>query len=98
MTSFRISGIIAAAAVVAITASPALADPNTKTPNPSAHFGQAGSAEDKLDMVNGHFGTDYDKIGSFMSDHVRDDAYSGVGPGRSGLAPNSDNANSQSEK
>jgi hypothetical protein len=80
------------ATVLAAPAAPALADSNTTTPNPSAHFGQAGSADEKLELVNGHFGTEYEQVGDFMSEHVH--SYPVDGPGRSGLAPNSGNANS----
>ena len=92
MARFPISRVIASAAVVALSAASASADPNTQEPNPSAQFGHAGSADDKLDAVNDRFGTDYDQVGSFMSEHVG--SYGSVGPGRSGLSPNSENANS----
>jgi hypothetical protein len=87
--------IAAAAAVMAFSAGSALADSCTQTPNPSAHFGQAGSTQNKLNLVEDFFGPttyDYSTVGSFMSDHVQDDVYSEFGPGRSGLAPNSENA------
>jgi hypothetical protein len=87
----RATVVVAAVTAFAIPATPAFADSNTQTPNPSAHFGQSGSAEQKLDLVNDHFGTDYDQVGEFMSEHVRSDVYAEF-PGRSGLAPNSDNA------
>ena len=87
--------IIAAAMALAVPAAPAFADANTQAPNPSARFGQAGSAVDKLEQMNSFFGSDYDKVGHFMSDHVH--SYSDVGPGRSAFAPNSENANDNAD-
>jgi hypothetical protein len=85
--------IAAAAAVMAASAGSAFAGSCTQTPNPSAHLGQAGSAENKLDLAENVFGDryDYDSVGSFISAHVQDDVYADF-PGRSGLTPNSDNA------
>jgi hypothetical protein len=92
-----ITVVVAAAAALAIPAAPASAQPDDlvgQGPNPSADFGLAGSAQKKLAAVNGFFGTNYINVGKFVSGHVRDEIYSGAGPGRSGLAPNSSKANS----
>ena len=81
------------AVVLAVGTVPAFADNNTggAAPNLSATFGQFGPADTKLDNMNEAFGSDYGTVGSMMSDHVK--SYEDVGPGRSGLAPLSDNAN-----
>ncbi|MDU8946637.1 hypothetical protein [Ovoidimarina sediminis] len=88
------SGILAAA-ILALGATAAGAGDDPAAPNLSADFGQTGSAEEKLDRMNSAFGTHYETVGGMMSDHVK--SYEDVGPGRSGLAPLSDKANSQAE-
>jgi homospermidine synthase len=86
--------LIAAAAVMAVSAGPAFADcgpVNTQTPNLSTFFGQLGSAEKKLDFINeSEIFDDADNIGRSLSAHVPN-VYEDA-PGRSGLAPNSENA------
>ena len=87
--------LLISAAALALATTVAFADNNTKVPNLSADLGQTGTAEDKLDRMNSAFGTDYDTLGGMMSDHVK--SYEDVGPGRSGLTPQSENANARAQ-